>query len=225
VTGSAALGSPAPERRYSERENRADRWVHRIGISAGLAATLALLTALAVKRDAGRLLAGIVYAGGLMAMLSFSAAYHLAPPSPRKDLLQRFDHAAIFVMIAGTYTPFLVVVMSGPMRWALLAGIWGVAVLGSALKLAYPRRREGLAVLAYLLLGWGPLLILVPLYGFATPEVIPLLALGGVLYTVGVLFYLWESLPYQRAIWHGMVLAAAAVHYAAVVLGIVVPMG
>jgi len=210
---------------YSEREVHADRWIHRIGLAAGSAATLVLIAVLAAGHDPARLVVGVVYASGLMTMLSLSAAYSLTPASPRKDLLQRFDHAAIFVMIAGTYTPFLVMMTAGARRVALLAGIWVVAAAGSALKLAFPRQRDGLTVLAYLLMGWVPLLILAPLLEFAAPPVVALLAVGGVLYTIGVVFHLWEALPYHKAIWHGMVLAAASLHYGAVLLGFVAVAG
>jgi len=214
----------ARDRPYSAREVHADRWVHRVGISVGLAAAAALIAMLAARHATTQLMAGIVYASGLVAMLTLSAAYNLTPPSPRKDMLQRFDHAAIFVMIAGTYTPFLATMTAGLRRAALLAAIWLLAGIGSALKLAFPRRLEGLAVITYLLVGWAPLLILAPLYEVAAPLVLALLAIGGVIYTVGVAFHLWEALPYHRAIWHGMVLAAAGVHYGAV-LAVVVAAG
>lgn len=216
---------PASERSYSAREIRADRWVHRVGIGAGLIASSLLVVTLAGRHDAVRLVVGVVYASGLMAMLSFSAAYNLAPSSPRKALLQRWDHAAIFAMIAGTYTPFLVLMTTGATRWALLVGLWLVVAIGSALEFGFQRRREGLAVLAYLLMGWVPLLILAPLYETAAPRVLVLLAAGGVIYTLGVLFHLWEALPYHKAIWHGMVLAAASVHYGAVLIGILAGTG
>ena len=112
--------SGARDRPYGACEIQADRWVHRIGIAAGLAATLALFVMLAARADVPRLLAGAIYASGLMAMLTLSAAYNLAPPSRRRDLLQRFDHAAIFVMIAGTYTPIALLALKGPLARAIL---------------------------------------------------------------------------------------------------------
>ena len=118
------------------------------------------------------------------------------------------------------YTPFLATMTAGATRVTLLTGLWVVATVGSVLKLVFPQRHDNLAVLTYLLMGWIPLLILAPLYELAAPSVIALLAVGGALYTIGIVFHLWEALPYHKAIWHGMVLAAASVHYGAVLLGI-----
>jgi len=212
--------SNTAERRYSASEISADRWVHRIGITTGLVAAVALIRTLAGRHDPSRLVAGLIYAGGLMAMLGFSAAYHLTPPSRRKVLFRRLDHVAIFIMIAGTYTPFLTALPQSARRTGLLIGIWLAASFGSALKLLFPDRFERLAVILYLLMGWVPLLVLAPFFESAVPSIVALLATGGVLYTGGVVFHLWEALPYHKAIWHGMVLAAASTHYCAILFGV-----
>src|SRR4029079_5520368 len=159
-------------------------------------------------------------AAGLAAMFSCSAAYHLFRASRRRDWLQRLDHAAIFAMIAGTYTPFT---LRLERAWALglTSAIWAVAALGMALKLWQPRRvskmiRGSLSVVLYVALGWIALVALGPFAASLAPSTLILLAAGGVIYSAGVVFHLWERLPYQNAIWHGCVLIAAAVHYLAV---------
>lgn len=209
-------------------ERVADLWVHGLAIAAGLVGVVVLM-AVAVPRGSPELTLSVaVYAGGLLAMLICSALYNggsedASDASLRRDLLRRLDHAAIFVMIAGTYTPFLAAPSAGASSHWLLAYVWVVAGAGAAIKLLWPRRFERLSVVVYLFLGWtivvavDELVVAVPL-----PAVV-LLAAGGVLYTVGVLFHLWERLPYQQPIWHSFVAAAAACHYAAILTGVALP--
>ena len=157
-----------------------------------------------------------IYGLSLLAMLGFSAAYHLLPAPAWKGVLQRLDHAAIFVKIAGTYTPFAWIKIGGLSGYALLGSVWGIALLGAAGKLLFNRHWKGLDIALYLALGWAGLAALNPLIASLTPKVLALLAIGGVLYSVGVIFHLWESLKYQNAIWHAFVLAATCFHFSAV---------
>jgi hemolysin III len=211
------------DRPYSRPEELADRCIHVLGVGLGIGAALALTWRAALTGDARLLLATAIYALGLIAMLTCSALYNLAPASPRKEWLRRFDHAAIFAMIAGTYTPFLVARMGGGWGFGLLAFVWLVAAIGITLALLRPRRFERLELAAYLLLGWCILLARGPLVDTVAWPAILLLVAGGLLYTFGVVFHLWQRLGYHNAIWHGLVLAAAACHYAAVLLGVVMP--
>ncbi len=205
---------------YSRAERRADAAVHVVGLALGLAGCVGLAAAALSRSDAGpRLLASLgVYAAGLVAMLACSALYNLtgeAAPA-RKRLFRRLDHAAIFLMIAGTYNPFALVAIGGAWGVGLLAFVWAAAAGGAAAELLGLRRHGGLSVAAYLLLGWSVLPALGPLSAAVSPAGLALLAAGGVLYSVGAGFHLWRSLPFQNAVWHGFVLAAAACHYAAV---------
>jgi hemolysin III len=120
-------------------------------------------------------------------------------------------------LIAGTYTPFVLIKMNNPWGLGLLAFVWGMAVVGIAIKLFAPRFLEGLSTAIYLMQGWAVLAAIEPLSSALPGKVLTMLMVGGVLYTVGVVFHLWDRLPYQNAIWHGFVLTAASVHYAAVV--------
>jgi hemolysin III len=206
---------------YSRAERRADAAVHVVGLALGLAGCVGLAAAALSRPDAGpRLLAGLVpYAAGLTAMLACSALYNLtdATAAPaRKRLFRRLDHAAIFLMIAGTYTPFALVAIGGAWGAGLLAFVWAVAAGGVAAELLGVRRSERLSVAAYLLLGWSILPALGPLSAAVSPAGVALLAAGGALYSVGAGFHLWRGLPFQNAVWHGFVLAGAACHYAAV---------
>jgi len=197
------------------QELRADAAIHLLGVGLGVPAALAVVAISAVDGTARALAAAILYATGLLAMLGFSAAYNVLHAHRRRDWLQRLDHAAIFAMIAGTYTPFTLLLERG---WAagLTAAIWTLAVTGMVLKLWRPRRIGRLSVILYLALGWIGLVAIGPLTSAIAPPTLLLLAVGGVLYTVGVVFHLWQRLPYNDAIWHVFVLAAAGVHYVAV---------
>ncbi|MDP1750001.1 MAG: hemolysin III family protein [Reyranella sp.] len=197
-------------------EQAADRIVHALGIGLGAIGAIVLALVTAIDGGPGELGPVLIYAAGLLAMLGCSAAYNVFHTSGRREWLRRFDHAAIFAMIAGTYTPFTVRLANG---WAasLTAVVWAVATAGIALKLWQPRRIEAISVVLYLALGWIGLAAVGPFASALDGRTLGLLALGGIVYTAGVVFHLWQRLPYQNAIWHGFVLVAAAVHYVAVI--------
>jgi len=218
----AEAGSPGQSYpRYRPQEEIADRCIHLFGVGLGIGAALVLIGLAAGRGDAAIILAVAIYVVGLVAMLTCSALYNLTPPSARKEALRRFDHAAIFVMIAGSYTPFLLGRMGGAWGWGLLGFVWLKAAAGASLALAAPRRFERLQLAGYLLLGWSILVAREPLTASVPAAAIWLLVAGGLLYSGGVLFHLWRRLAFHNAIWHGLVLAAAGCHYAAVLLGVV----
>jgi hemolysin III len=198
------------------RELIADRVLHVVGIGLGVTGVIALIVVTAIDGGPDDLVPILIYAFGLLAMLGCSAAYNVFRTSTRRDWLRRFDHAAIFAMIAGTYTPFTTR-LEGSWSFGLTAVIWAVAALGIALKLWQPRRIETISIVLYLALGWIGLAAVGPFRTALDPRTLTLLAFGGGLYTAGVVFHLWRRLPYQNALWHGFVLVAASVHYAAVI--------
>ncbi|PWR22362.1 PAQR family membrane homeostasis protein TrhA [Zavarzinia compransoris] len=204
-------------RAYRPGELLADRWLHLVGIGFALIGSAALLVLVALYGDAGAVAAVLPYMVGLNAMFICSAAYNMTKPSARREFLRRFDHAAIFLMIAGTYTPFTTRYLEGAWAIAITAVVWGIAVIGVAVKLAFPRRFERLSIGVYLGLGW---ILVIPLgqwFDTVEPSTAILIGIGGLLFSVGTVFHLWHRLAYQNAIWHGFVLAAALCHYAAVV--------
>lgn len=200
---------------YSSGEQWADISAHVVGVACGLVGTLVLMLT-ASSGPVLVVLGATLYAIGLLAMLGFSAAYNLWPPSPIKELLRRFDHAAIFVMIAGTFTPFLLARVEGPAAHTLLAIVWAIALFGIWMKLVFPRRWENATVALYVGLGLSILAVADQLANTISPVSGILLIAGSVTYIAGVAFHLWERLPYQNAIWHWMVLIAAVLHYSAV---------
>jgi hemolysin III len=213
------MPSSGTERIASAREHAADAVVHVLGLGLGVPAAVTVVALAAILGSAGDVATAAIYAAGMVAMLGCSAAYNMLHRHRWRDWLQRFDHAAIFAMIAGTYTPFTRLLETG---WAvgLTASVWGVAGAGIAGKLWRPRGggalRRAFSVGLYLALGWIGLIAIEPIVTSLAGSTLLLITVGGVIYSAGVVFHLWHRLAYQNAIWHGFVLAAACVHYAAV---------
>lgn len=221
VQGRVVPDAPAAFPRYSPRERVADAIVQAVALVASLAAGVVIVALAAGELSALPILGVVVYALGLIGVFAFSAGYHWMSRPGWKEILRRLDHAAIFVMIAGSCTPFALVKVGGPLGYGVLAAVWAVAVLGVALKLLLPRRFERAALVLYVLQGWAVLAAVQPLILAVAPLPLILFAIGGVLYTVGVGFHVWRRLPYQNAIWHGFVLAAAGCQYAAILDAVV----
>ena len=210
--GTADVSARAPDPRVENlSEWRVDALVHIVGVTLGVAACIAL--AIVALPNAGlAVLASLAVYG----MLGCSAVYNIGGRDQRKTLWRRLDHAAIFVMIAGTYTPFAALAIGGTWGMGLLVFVWTVASAGVVLKLIHPGWRETLSIAAYLLLGWTILVAMDRLSAAVSLPALVLLAAGGILYSIGVLFCQWERLPYRKAIWHGFVLTAATCHYFAI---------
>lgn len=202
---------------YTIRERVADGCIHIIGVTASLVALTALLVIGVQSKTTLWVVSLTIYGLALVATFSCSAGYNLVVRPKLKEVLRRLDHAAIFLMIAGTYTPFILIKMHDAWGLGLLAVVWAMAILGIAIKLFAPRFLEGLSTALYLVQGWAVIAAWEPLMSALPGRVLTLLMVGGVLYTIGVVFHLWERLPYQNAIWHGFVLSAASCHFAAVI--------
>ena len=200
---------------YDRAEIIADGTVHAIGVCLGLIGAMTIV-AITVRMERIEVTPILVYVIGLVTMLALSAAYNMWPVSPAKWVLRRFDHSAIYLLIAGTYTPFLVHMKNVLASVGLGVGVWLSAVIGIALKLALPGRFDRLAVVLFLLLGWSGVSAYDSLASALPSASLWLLAIGGILYSVGALFHVWRGLRFQNAIWHGFVLLAASCHYAAV---------
>ena len=201
---------------YDRAELIADGVVHGIGVFCGLVAATVLIVLTAIYASALDIVVVSVYVAGLLAMLVLSATYNLWPVSRAKWVLRRFDHSAIYLLIAATYTPFIMELKDSVFAMALLAGVWCVAIVGIVLKLVLPGRFDRISVGLYLAMGWSGMM----LYDRVVTA-LPTLALwfvvaGGALYSFGVIFHAWRRLRFQNAIWHCFVLLGAACHYTAV---------
>lgn len=203
-------------RRYDLHEIVADGIVHGVGIVFALVGATALIFYVTLWGSLSAIAAAWIYAVGLILCLSISFTYNIWPHSDIKWLLRRLDHSAIFILIAATYTPFLQRGMENPMIAVALAGIWLAALAGIFLKCFFPGRYDRLAILLYLGMGWSGVMVAEPLSAHLAPVTLWLIVIGGVIYSLGVIFHVWERLRFQNAIWHGFVVAAAAVHYSAV---------
>jgi hemolysin III len=202
---------------YTRKEILADGAVHVVGVALGVAGAIAIVVIAALSPLSLLERAGVtIYAAGLVSMLGVSATYNMWPVSRRKWLLRRADHALIYLMIAGTYTPLVALVGDGLPAWSLLGTVWLVAAIGIALKLLLPGRYDRVSIGLYLTLGWSGVVAYDTVIGRLGSDALWMLALGGVLYSLGVVFHVWRSLPYQNAIWHAFVLAATACHYGTV---------
>ena len=212
----------------------ADGVVHALGVGLGLPAAIALVVLSVLDKNPARAIADVaanavasstsvanavpiaIYAAGLVAMFACSAAYNVFRQSRRRAWLQRFDHAAIFAMIGGTYTPFTVMRLESMWSAALTSVVWAIAGFGIAVKLLQPRWIERVSIGLYLALGWIGLVAIGPFAQAMDTTTLALLGAGGAIYTIGVIFHVWRALPFQNAIWHGFVLVGAALHYGAV---------
>lgn len=201
---------------FDRHELVADGVVHAIGVALGIIAAVALIGTACSFATAADIAAVSVYAGGLITMLALSAIYNLFPLSRWKWILRRFDHSAIYVLIAATYTPFIAHMKMSVTSVALMIGVWTVAIVGIVLKLFFPGRFDRLAIGLYLAMGWSGVMVYDVIADALPKFTLWLIAIGGLLYSAGVIFHVWERLRFQNAIWHSFVLLAASCHYAAV---------
>lgn len=210
-----------PPRHYPTAAAKcADLVVHVVGLTLALVGGIVLLT-LAVRAGSIPMAVGVgIYATGLLAMLAFSTAYNFAP-ARRRPLLRRLDHAGIFLMIAGSYTPFTTQSLTGGWAIGMTAAVWSIAAFGAFGKLFLPGLGRRFWVAVYLALGWLVVVALKPMIDAVAWYALLLLVAGGVLYSTGVIFYVNKKLKFARAIWHGHVVVAAAAHWTAILLGVV----
>jgi len=201
---------------YSPGEEIANSLTHALGIVASIAGLVVLVTFAAQYGDRLHVLGAAIFGLTLILLYTTSTLYHGITIQRLKPLLRALDHSAIFLLIAGTYTPFMLGNLRGPWGWWLLALIWGLGLGGIVLRLFLRGRRHGLVVAIYLAMGWIVLVAIKPMLAHVETGGLLLLAGGGIAYTGGVVFYRWKRLPYNHAIWHGFVLLGSALHYFAV---------
>jgi len=220
MTAAPMLPTKPPRHYPTPAAKCADLVVHVVGLTLALVGGIVLLS-LAVAAHSITAVVGVsIYAAGVMAMLGFSTAYNFADHRYR-PVLRRLDHAGIFLMIAGSYTPFTIHNLHGPWAWGMTAAVWSIAAVGALGKLFVPRMDRRLSLAIYLALGWLVVVAAKPMIDNVTWVALLLLLAGGVVYSTGVIFYVNKRLKFARAIWHGHVVAAAAAHWAAVLLGVV----
>jgi hemolysin III len=211
----------SPSRAWSVGEEVAHSVTHGIGLLAAVAGLIVLLFLAAGTRDPWRITACAIYASTLVLLYTASTLYHALSRTRARRVLRVLDHTAIFLLIAGTYTPFALVSLRGPWGWTLLVIVWSLAVLGVTAKAVFGTRWPILSTALYIGMGWVVVVAVKPLIEHVPPAGIAWLAAGGLAYTGGVVFYAWTKLRYSHAIWHLFVLAGSVCHYIAVVLYVV----
>ncbi|HEX9941706.1 MAG TPA: hemolysin III family protein [Thermoanaerobaculia bacterium] len=214
----AAMGDG---RRYTLGEEIANCVIHGIGIVLALAG-LGVLTALSRLHGTAYHVVGCsIFGTTLVLLYTTSTLYHSIPHARAKPVLRALDHSAIFLLIAGTYTPFSLVNLRGPWGWTLLGVIWTLALLGIVVRVTLGRRSNAAAVGFYVAMGWTVVVAIKPLVTHVAPGGVLLLLIGGLVYTAGAAFYLWKRLPYHHAIWHAFVLLGSIFHFFAILLYVI----
>jgi hemolysin III len=211
---------PVTTHRTPVGEEIANTVTHGIGGVLAVAGLVLLVTFAAIRGSAWHVIGCSVFGATMVLLYTSSTLYHAITAPRAKRALRHIDHASIYLLIAGTYTPFTLATLRGPWGWTLFGVIWGLAVLGITLQTG-SRRHPVVAVLLYIAMGWTVVIAIQPLLRELPMGGMILLVLGGLAYTSGVAFYAWRKLPYHHAIWHGFVLAGTVLHFFAVLLYVI----
>jgi len=209
-----------PRERFSAAEELAHSLTHGAGLALGIVALVLLIVFAVRKGSTIHVVSCAIYGATLVVLYASSTLYHALPHGSGKRVFGILDHASIFLLIAGTYTPFTLVTLEGELGWFLFAVIWTLAIGGVLLEALSKGRRRRLQVLFYLLMGWGIVGAARPLVRELAPGGIVLLLAGGIFYTLGVIFYVWRR-PFHHAVWHLFVLGGSFCHFLAVFLYVI----
>jgi hemolysin III len=198
---------------YTIAEEIAHALTHGVGAIAAIVGLIFMLVWAVSYGDTFHVVSASIYGASLILLYLASTLYHAFPWPRIKAFFQQMDHAAIYVLIAGTYTPFALVNLRGPWGWSLLGVVWGIAVVGVIMEVAMKERKKWLSLSLYLGMGWMALIMIKPMIDSVEPGGLWLLLAGGLAYTFGVIFYVWKSLRFHHAIWHLFVLAGSVLHF------------
>jgi len=202
---------------YTVGEEIANSITHGVGVLLGVAGLVLLVTLAAIYGDAWHVVSFSIYGVTLVITFLASTLYHAIQQPRAKHVFNVLDHASIYLLIAGTYTPILLISMRGPWGWTMFGVIWGSAFIGVVFKSLFINRFRMLSVAMYVLMGWTCLIAFRPMLRSLGAPGVFWIAIGGLFYTVGVIFYLWKRLPYGHALWHLFVLAGSASHFFAII--------
>ena len=206
---------------YTIKEEIANSITHGVGLILSIAGLGVLIAFASRLGNAWHVVSCTIFATTLILQYTFSTLYHSIQLPRAKSLMRVLDHSAIFLLIAGSYTPFMLVNLRGTWGWTLFGIVWALALLGVLFQISLLRRWQGISLALYIGMGWVVVVAIKPMLGAVAPGGLILLLLGGLAYTSGVGFYLWKSLRYNHAIWHGFVLAGSILHYFAVLFYVI----
>ncbi len=205
-------------REKSNTEEQANRITHALGIVASVAGSVFLMFTAFQDSDALKFISFGIFGLSLIILYTASTLYHSAPNERSRHFLKILDHSAIYVLIAGTYTPFMTLNLKGTWGWSILTVIWLLAIAGVIFKLGFVHRFKKTSTFLYLAMGWLVVLAYRPLAASLPPDSLTWLVAGGATYSAGIIFYLWDGLRFNHAIWHLFVLGGSFCHYLAVIL-------
>ncbi len=214
------MSARSPDEKFSAAEELAHSLTHGAGLLLGIAALVLMIVFAAQKGSAIRVVSSTVYGVTLVVLYASSTFYHALPSGRGKRVFGILDHAAIFLLIAGTYTPFALVTLAGGWGWSLFAVIWGLAIGGIVLEAVSRGRMRRVQLLLYLVMGWGIVAAARPLVRELATGGLALLLAGGLAYTLGVVFFVWRR-PFHHAVWHVFVLSGSICHFFAVLLYVI----
>jgi hemolysin III len=203
---------------YSIREEIANAVTHGIGVIFSIVALIMLIMQAAIHGDFWHIASFSIFGSSMIILYLCSTFVHSIQHKKTKDIFEILDHSAIYLLIAGSYTPFLLITLRGPLGWSMLGVIWGLAIIGIVLKCFYVKRFVLISTVCYILMGWLIVLAIKPLYDNLSFTGLIWLAAGGLFYTFGSIFYVWRRVPYHHAIWHVFVLAGTFCHFICVLL-------
>jgi len=206
---------------YSIKEEIAHSVTHGIGALLSIVGLATLIVCSSMYGDAWHAVSSSIYGFTLVALYTLSTLYHCVTEPELKRIFQKLDHAAIFLLIAGTYTPFTLVNLRGAWGWTLFGMVWAISIAGIIMELMVKKRHRRISIGLYIGLGWLVVIAVEPMIANVAPVGLVLLFIGGLFYSLGVIFYVWKTLPYHHAIWHLFVLAGSAFHFFAVLLYVV----
>ncbi len=206
---------------YSIKEEIAHSVSHGIGLLLSIAGLVTLLAYSMLYGDIWHVTSSSIYGATLIVLYGASTLYHSVTVPDIKKVLQKIDHAAIYLLIAGTYTPFTLISLRGGWGWTLFGLVWTIAIAGIVMELVVKRRYKGISIGLYLGLGWLGMIAIKPILASVEPGGLILLLVGGLFYSLGVIFYVWNTLVYHHAIWHLFVLAGSAFHFFAILLYVI----
>ena len=207
--------------RYSISEEIANSITHGIGILLAIVAFGTLTAFASIYGNIWHIISVSVYGVTLILLYTASTLYHSIQNPSTKNIFQALDHSSIYILIAGTYTPFMLVNLRGPWGWSLFAMIWCLAFFGAVVQFGKTMRWRGVSLISYVVMGWAIILAIKPLITSVALGGIILLLIGGLSYTFGILFYRWEKLKFHHAVWHIFVLAGSALHFFAVLFYVI----
>lgn len=214
-------GTPPPP--VVVREEVANSVTHGLGLVASIAGAVVLVVLGAERGGTWQVASAAIYGASLVALYAASTLYHAFKGTGAREALRILDHCAIFLLIAGTYTPVALIGLGGAWGWSLFGIAWSIAAVGIAFKVFAAGRFGMLSTAAYISMGWLCIVAVRPMFVLLSPGALALLGLGGLFYTAGTVFYRWERIPYSHAVWHLFVIAGSLCHYLAIALYVLQP--